>query len=221
MRTSPRLMPAPAAVFRTPSNRSWRSASSLQSATTGWASSGWHRPDERPALPSLPMQRVEIRRVRAEEWTELRALRLAALRDNPLAFGSTYEQDLTLTPDRWQRWAAEAAAGAEYIAVAVDGRRWIAMARGSANEADPRSAWLTAVHVAPDWRGQGLGRTVSEAVIEWARKRGFDSIRLHVADWNEVARRLYDSLGFELTGATEPLPHDPSVTELEMRLLLR
>jgi hypothetical protein len=39
---------------------------------------------------------------------------------------------------------------------------------------------------------------------------------LHVADWNGAARRLYESLGFVATGATEPLPHEPSVTEIEM-----
>lgn len=159
--------------------------------------------------------------MRAEEWSELRETRLAALRDAPLAFGSTYERELAFTPDRWQRWAVEAATGTEFIAVAVDDRRWLAMARGSADDGDSSSAWLTAVHVAPDRRERGLGRAVSEAVIDWARQSGFDSIRLHVADWNDAARRLYESLGFEPTVVTELLPHDQTVTELEMRLVLR
>lgn len=77
------------------------------------------------------------------------------------------------------------------------------------------------MYVAPEWRTRGLGRAVSAAVVDWARHRPFDSIRLHVADWNDAARRLYESLGFEPTGVTQPLPHDPTVTELEMRLDLR
>lgn len=147
-------------------------------------------------------------------------MRLAALRDTPLAFGSTYERELAFTPDRWQSWATDAATGAEYIAVAVDHGRWAAMARGSADEGDPASAFLTAVYVAPEWRARGLGGAVSAAVIDWARQRGFDSIRLHVADWNDPARRLYESLGFEPTGDTKPLSHAPTVNELEMRLVL-
>jgi GNAT superfamily N-acetyltransferase len=166
------------------------------------------------------MEPPQIRRIRANEWSELRSMRLAALRDAPLAFGSTYEREIAFTPDRWRRWAAEAATGTEYIAVAVDGRLWLAMARGSADADDPTSAFVTAVYVAPEWRTHGLGRAVSAAVIDWARQRGFNSIRLHVADWNDGARRLYESLGFEPTGITEPLPHDRSVTELEMRLVL-
>ena len=167
------------------------------------------------------MTTAEVRRIRADEWAELRALRLAALRDSPLAFGSTYERELAFTPDQWRRWAADAAAGAEYIAVAADGTRWVAMARGSGDEEDPRSAFVTAVFVAPEWRKRTLGRAVSESVIDWARRRGCDSIRLHVAGWNDAARHLYESLGFEPTGATELLPHDPTITEIEMRLVLR
>lgn len=167
------------------------------------------------------MKPMIIRRIRAGEWSELRTLRLAALGDTPLAFGSTYERERMYAPDRWKRWAAHAATGAEYIAVAIDGLRWVAMARGSADDDDPTSALLTAVFVARDRRARGLGRAVSAAVIDWARQRGFGSIRLHVADWNDAARRLYESLGFEPTGATEPLPHDPTITEIEMRLRLR
>jgi GNAT superfamily N-acetyltransferase len=167
------------------------------------------------------MATVEIRRIRAAEWPELRDLRLAALRDAPLAFGATYEQDAALTEDRWRSWAADAASGAQYIAVAVDGMRLVAMARGSADTEDASCAFLTAVYVAPEWRGRGLGRAVSAAVIDWVRDRDVDSIRLHVAEWNHSAHRLYESLGFVATGATKTLPHDPSITELEMRLDLR
>jgi ribosomal protein S18 acetylase RimI-like enzyme len=164
------------------------------------------------------MQPPKIRRIRADEWAELRDLRLAALRDTPLAFGSTYEKEAAFAPDRWRRWATDAATGNEFTAIAADGQRWVAMGRGSQDSEDSRSAFLTAVYVAPDWRGRGLGRAVSEAVIDWARERGFESIRLHVADWNDAARRVYESLGFEPTGVTESLPHDPTVTETEMRL---
>jgi GNAT superfamily N-acetyltransferase len=167
------------------------------------------------------MTSIEIRRIRVGEWSELRSLRLAALRDAPLAFGSTYERELGYVPHRWERWAADAATGAEYIAVAVDGPRWVATARGSVDHGDPSSAFLTAVFVAPGWRTRGLGRAVSAAAVDWARQRGLDSIRLHVADWNDPARRLYESLGFQPTGATEHLPHDTTITEIEMRLVLR
>lgn len=74
------------------------------------------------------------------------------------------------------------------------------------------------MYVTPPWRGRELGRLVSAEVVGWARERGLRQALLHVADWNEPARRAYEALGFVATGVTQPLPHDPSVNELEMRL---
>lgn len=165
---------------------------------------------------------IGIRRIRAGEWPELRRLRLEALHDAPLAFGSTYERDAAMEHVVWQRWADDAAAGADQVmVVAVTDGRWVAMARGSVSRDDSAAAYLTAVYVDPAFRGGGLGRAVSAEVIAWARERGLGRLVLHVADWNVAARRTYESLGFVTTGATEPLPHDPSVTEHEMALGLR
>lgn len=160
-----------------------------------------------------------VRRIRADEWRELRRLRLEALQDTPRAFGSTYQREAAFHDAEWQGWAADAAAGVvEVMVVAVADGQWVAMARGSVSRDDPSDGYVTAVYVTPAWRGRGLGRAVSAAVIAWARERHFARLLLHVADWNDAARRTYESLGFVATGATEPLPHDPSVTEYEMVL---
>lgn len=164
---------------------------------------------------------AEIRQMRTDEWRELRRLRLEALRDAPLAFGSTHEREAAFDDAEWQRWATRAAkAEIEIIMVATVEGRWMAMVRGSASTDDPTHAFLTAVYVDPGWRGRGLARAVSVEVIAWARERGFRRLLLHVADWNDVARRTYESLGFVSTGATERLPHDPSIVETEMALAL-
>ena len=162
-----------------------------------------------------------VRRIRADEWPELRRLRLSALREAPLAFGSTYETEIAFDDATWRRWAASGASGADEVlfAAALDGE-FVAMARGSVSSEDARDAYLTAVFVAREWRGRGLGRAVSEAIIAWARERRCARLLLHVTDWNEPARRIYESLGFVPTGTTELLPHDPSVIEHEMAIPL-
>jgi RimJ/RimL family protein N-acetyltransferase len=50
----------------------------------------------------------------------------------------------------------------------------------------------------------------------WARERGADVLNLHVVATNAPALALYQRLGFRATGATEPLPHTPSVREHHM-----
>lgn len=159
---------------------------------------------------------VEVRRIRVDEWRELRSLRLEALEDSPLSYGSTYAGDI-LRPDRhWQERATSGAAGEEEVAIAaVAAGRWVGMARGYL---EPPLAHLIAVYVTPDWRCHGIGEAVSRAVVDWARERDASAILLGVSDWNDGARRVYESIGFVPTGVKRTLPWNDAVVESEMRL---
>ena len=53
---------------------------------------------------------------------------------------------------------------------------------------------VLAVH--PDYRGQGLARTLVENVIELERKAGKKALRLDVIENNMTAEKLYQKLGF-------------------------
>ena len=52
------------------------------------------------------------------------------------------------------------------------------------------------LYVRPQFRGLGLGRQLSEAVLDAARTAGFDCILLDTLDEMESARALYQELGF-------------------------
>lgn len=48
-------------------------------------------------------------------------------------------------------------------------------------------------------RGKGLGKQLMSLVDDEAKRLGFKIIRLHVFGFNKVARRLYESCGYETT----------------------
>jgi len=50
--------------------------------------------------------------------------------------------------------------------------------------------------VAPDFRGLGLGRQIVRGLSGWAARLGMEQVYLQVREENEVARELYQSLGF-------------------------
>jgi GNAT superfamily N-acetyltransferase len=168
------------------------------------------------SMTEASIDAVEVRRMRASEWRSLRSLRLEALQDSPLAYGSTHEREVQRPDGEWlERAAAGAAADDEVAFAAVTGDRWVGMARGYL---ELPVAHLIAVYVTPDWRQRGIGRAVSLAVVAWARERGAGAVLLSVSDWNEGARQVYEAIGFVPTGTQKALPWNPSVTESEMRL---
>ncbi|MDQ3162644.1 MAG: GNAT family N-acetyltransferase [Actinomycetota bacterium] len=54
--------------------------------------------------------------------------------------------------------------------------------------------------VAASHRRRGIGQTLLEQAVTWAREAGIRKLELHVFPWNEPAIRLYESFGFEREG---------------------
>jgi ribosomal protein S18 acetylase RimI-like enzyme len=146
-----------------------------------------------------------VRRVTAGEAELLRDLRLRALREDPLAFGSTYAREAQRPGAAWERWAAEAAAGEQQVVFLAEPEAGLAM--GFIGRDDPRLVHLFAMWVAPEARGRGIGRALVAAVVAWATQRGARRLRAGVTEGNAAAERLYGSAGFADTGEREPLGH--------------
>jgi len=51
-----------------------------------------------------------------------------------------------------------------------------------------------------EYRRRGIGKTLLEEAVVWARGVGIRKLELHVFPWNEPALRLYESFGFEREG---------------------
>jgi ribosomal protein S18 acetylase RimI-like enzyme len=60
-----------------------------------------------------------------------------------------------------------------------------------------RTLWVWGVHVDAARRGRGFGRAAMQLAEEEARARGIRRVDFNVFGANDVARRLYRSLGYE------------------------
>ena len=157
-----------------------------------------------------------VRSTRADDWREVRALRLEMLADTPNAFGETLEHAGRVAEPEWRIRGArgENSNGAQLAAIGDDGR-WLGTmgafvtARGE--------ALLVGVYVTPDFRGAAAGVTdaLLTAVETWCRPR-FASLTLHVHEQNPRARAAYERRGFEYTGARLPYVLDSAEFELVM-----
>lgn len=149
---------------------------------------------------------VVIRSLAGAEWSTYRAVRLAALRDAPAAFGGTYEHSAAHPEQTWRDWCDQPS----WFAF-VDGEP-IGMVRVATGAAEPE---LISMWVAPQARGTGAAAELVGAVLTWARRHDHPTVRLHVIATNGRAHRLYTRMGFQDTGVREVLPDGR--TELEMR----
>jgi ribosomal protein S18 acetylase RimI-like enzyme len=162
---------------------------------------------------------MEIRRIRSNEWRELRELRLRALLDSPDAFGATHEQEANDHEDEWRTWTRQGAEGGlGFTAVAAEGDRWVGMAVGAPHLDHPGDVGLFAMWVDPTVRGLGVGRALVDEVLDWARYTGFSLIRLRVTVSNGAAVRLYVASGFLDTKDRAPLREGSDVITMTMTM---
>jgi len=150
---------------------------------------------------------ITIRRIRPEDAESLRALRLEALRNFPLAFTADLAENEARTPASWREQAARCAGDAPEVIMLADAGDCLA---GMAGVSVPKSGKLGhagtvwGVYVRPEFRGRGTAQRLLEACIDWARTRSLVALRLSVVVGNDPAKRCYERCGFVVYGI-EPL----------------
>ena len=145
-----------------------------------------------------------IRQLEVSDAERYRAVRLRALREEPDAFGSSYEEQverpLSFFEDRIRPTERRVTLGA------FDGDALVGMVtfmRESGTK-DEHKGNIIGMYITPEARGKGLGRALLLAAIERARRMpGVEQIHLGVVTRNTAARALYLSVGFVVYG-TEP-----------------
>lgn len=94
----------------------------------------------------------------------------------------------------------EGADGADEIVSGTGAARVLGTAKMGPNQMGGGSHVATASFmVAPEAAGQGVGRTLGEHVVAWARESGYRAVQFNaVVESNRRAVHLWRSLGFEI-----------------------
>ena len=153
---------------------------------------------------------ITVRQATVNDWETVRDIRLAALQEAPYAFGSTYERERDFDEQTWRGRLSN-----------PDGPTFLAFDRDTAVGIDGvhtegGQRILVAMWVAPGARRVGVGEALTNAVCDWAKAQGDTRVYLGVAEDNGPARRLYERLGFRMTGESAPLHSDPTRLSLGM-----
>ncbi len=146
---------------------------------------------------------IIIRLAAPADAANVRALRLEALRTNPVSFSA----DLSIEEARGAAWWTERLQ--EYhreqlavICLAEAGGELVGMTglvRGNRPKTE-HSAMIWGVYVQPEWRGLRIAQQLIESSLEWARQQGVVVVKLAVVNSNQAAIRAYKRLGFFVYG---------------------
>jgi len=146
-----------------------------------------------------------VRRLIEDDLDSVRALRLRALRDNPEAFGSTYEETLA-RGNEWMRQRLRSKEDETFYLGAFEESRLVGMVGYYREDIikTRHKGYVVSMFVVPESRGLGAGKALLQALIARARQiEGLQQLHLAVVTTNQAAYQLYRSLGFEAYG-TEP-----------------
>jgi len=140
-------------------------------------------------------ERFTIRVLTGADVELYRDLRLEALRDTPMAFASSFEEESQLSLDVFR--ARLPLDGVSAVFAAFDGEVAVGMAGFQASDRlkSRHKGVMWGVYVAPAYRGFGLAGRLVDAVITQA-KRHVMLLECGVAVENPGARRVYRARGF-------------------------
>ena len=151
----------------------------------------------------MPAPEIEIRRLTEEDAADFYRLRLEALEREPRAFSSSPEEHRAMTLDVIAKRLGVGAGERNFVMGAVVEERLIGMA-GFYQEEGPKTrhkGHIWGVYVNADWRGKGIARVLMSEIIERVRaKKEIEQVYLAVAVGQDPAKKLYESLGFEVYG---------------------
>lgn len=129
-------------------------------------------------------------------------LRLSALRINPDAFGSTYEREVKFSLETVIERMKPT--NDSFILGAFDDTGSLVGIVTFMRESGIKTAHkgnVFGMYIAPEMRGHGLGKSLMLELIKKSRAcEGLEQINLTVVSENEFAKKLYNSVGFEVYG---------------------
>jgi len=139
---------------------------------------------------------IKIKKLPSNKWKKYKDLRLGALKKDPTAFGSSYEEELKLSESEWKKRIKN-------TLFALDGNKAVGMIVYVLNKKQKirHIANIFGVYVKKEYRSQGIGKKLIESALSQIRKnRNTIKIDLTVNPKQKEAVKLYKKYGFRIVG---------------------
>ena len=138
------------------------------------------------------------------EWKEIKALRLEALKNEPHAFKNYYHDEIMLSDNQWREKISNSCEdnSHEFFIIAKNAEGMIGIV--GAEKLDNEMWYLKSVYIKTEYRGKGIGLQLLDRMM-WKldHEYGASMVRLKVNARQKAAIRLYKKCGFIIENAIE------------------
>lgn len=137
---------------------------------------------------------VKITKIKKNRWKEYKELRLESLKKDPLAFGSTYKDEINLDQRQWKERMKD-------TLFAIDGDNLIGMIvyKFENREKTSHIAWIFGLYVTKEHRRKGMGKKLLGNAIQTINKNPkIEKIKIIADPIQKEAIKLYKKLGFKI-----------------------
>lgn len=144
---------------------------------------------------------VNILKLRPEDWERFKEIRLKALQSDPLAFGSSYEEEVNRTEEVWRQKLGSSWAYAAVVSGKLIGMVRVVFEQGKHVR---HVANVISLFVDPVYRGKGVGEMIMKKVLTDLHDNSVViKINLSVNAKQETAINLFRRIGFTGSGVSK------------------
>jgi RimJ/RimL family protein N-acetyltransferase len=139
---------------------------------------------------------IKISKLNADRWQDYRDLRLEALKSEPVAFSSSYEEEQLIPESVWRERIKNAL-------FASENDNLVGMAGVFQNNRlkTRHVCEIFGVYVRSEYRDKGIGKQLIAAVIEELKNiKGITKIKIGVNPTQKAAAHIYRKFGFTPVG---------------------
>ena len=137
-----------------------------------------------------------VRKLTENDWETLKIIRLNALKTDPIAFGSSYEEEKTRDEAFWRSRTQGA-----IVAFINDEAVGLISYKDEERLKTKHKSGIYSVFVNPKYRGYKIGsQLLEEALHQIEQNKAIIKINLSVVDLQKAAIKLYESMGFKVVG---------------------
>jgi GNAT superfamily N-acetyltransferase len=148
---------------------------------------------------------IRVEPVGPAEWERVRQIRLDSLKENPEAFGATFESE-SARPERYWRVRLSKS---DFVVASDDTRDIGIMFVDQVDEDFASSCWIRGCWVRPEARGKGVMRALIEYVDSQVDVRPWSEQGLGVWVDNHPAIKAYENIGFANVGEPQASTSQP------------